>query len=123
MLATASSISATRAGLGARSCFQAAMQPTTKMGKPASAPTTKYSLGSSAPAARTMRPTTTKLIHQGERSSMANRDFSAILNFTGFFFVRFLRVPPPVDQGPKRALCPHAPGEQRLDRLPAPQEL
>lgn len=62
------------------------MQPSTKNGTPASAPGTKYSPGSKARAARAVRPHSAKLIQYGERSSMANREFSAILNFTGGAF-------------------------------------
>ncbi len=63
------------------------MQPTTKIGNPPSAPTTKYSLGSRAMATSAMRPTSAKLIHQGERSSTANRELGGILNFTEVLFV------------------------------------
>ena len=82
MVCAACRACATRAGLGACICRHAAMQPTTKIGRPPSAPTTAYCAGSRAKATSAIRPTSAKLIHQGERSSTANRELGGILNFT-----------------------------------------
>ena len=49
----------------------------------ASAPISLYSLGKRADEAREMAPTSTKLIHQGDRNRVANKERSDIFHFIG----------------------------------------
>ena len=57
------------------------MTPITKNGKPPIIPTATYCAGSKATDARENAAISAKLIHHGERSRIANNDFSDILNF------------------------------------------
>jgi hypothetical protein len=59
------------------------MQPTTKNGKAPRAAKGEMSLGNTASDTSTTAAQIAKLIHQRERIRTANREFSAIFNFTG----------------------------------------
>jgi hypothetical protein len=65
------------------------MMPITRKGNPLIMPIGTYGSGSKAREASMMTARMAKLIHQGERSNTANKEFFAILNF-----IRCLLSPP-----------------------------
>ena len=59
------------------------MAPITANGRLHNAPTTLYSVGKRAEDASEMAATSRKLIHQGDRNKIANKERSDIFHFIG----------------------------------------